>query len=238
MRQLLQMQTLIQCLYNFWKGGIFVYTILVNDDNTLTTSVRERIMQRSKLVDSLHFLVEPTYKELNIADFTVTLEYVLPISKKYKVETLIKSDELYKERLEYKLPFDTNLTREYGDIEIQLTFTKVDLDEEGKDIQYVRKTSTTSITIVPISAWSDVIPDEALTDLDQKILKTDAQIKELREIQENILVEKADNLVLDNENKELYLTAEGNQIGDKVKLSDLGNEIVQSSDEGLITMMI
>lgn len=215
-----------------------MYTILVNDDNTLTTSVRERIMQRSKLVDSLHFLVEPTYKELNIADFTVTLEYVLPISKKYKVETLIKSDELYKERLEYKLPFDTNLTREYGDIEIQLTFTKVDLDEEGKDIQYVRKTSTTSITIVPISAWSDVIPDEALTDLDQKILKTDAQIKELREMQENILVEKADNLVLDEENKELYLTAEGNQIGNKVKLSDLGNEIVQSSDEGLITMMI
>ena len=215
-----------------------MYTILVNDDNTLTTSVRERIMQRSKLVDSLHFLVEPTYKELNIADFTVTLEYVLPISKKYKVETLIKSDELYKERLEYKLPFDTNLTREYGDIEIQLTFTKVDLDEEGKDIQYVRKTSTTSITIVPISAWSDVIPDEALTDLDQKILKTDAQIKELHEIQENILVEKADNLVLDEENKELYLTAEGNQIGNKVKLSDLGNEIVQSSDEGLITMMI
>ena len=215
-----------------------MYTILVNDDNTLTTSVRERVMQRSKLVDSLHFLVEPTYKELNIADFTVTLEYVLPISKKYKVETLIKSDELYKERLEYKLPFDTNLTREYGDIEIQLTFTKVDLDEEGKDIQYVRKTSTTSITIVPISAWSDVIPDEALTDLDQKILKTDAQIKELHEMQENILVEKADNLVLDEENKELYLTAEGNQIGNKVKLSDLGNEIVQSSDEGLITMMI
>ena len=215
-----------------------MYTILVNDDNTLTTSVRERIMQRSKLVDSLHFLVEPTYKELNIADFTVTLEYVLPISKKYKVETLIKSDELYKERLEYKLPFDTNLTREYGDIEIQLTFTKVDLDEEGKDIQYVRKTSTTSITIVPISAWSDVIPDEALTDLDQKILKTDAQIKELHEIQENILVEKADNLVLDEENKELYLTAEGNQIGNKVKLSDLGNDIVQSSNEGLITMMI
>ena len=215
-----------------------MYTILVNDDNTLTTSVRERIMQRSKLVDSLHFLVEPTYKELNIADFTVTLEYVLPISKKYKVETLIKSDELYKDRLEYKLPFDTNLTREYGGIEIQLTFTKVDLDEEGKDVQYARKTSTTSITIVPISAWSDVIPDEALTDLDQKILKTDAQIKELHEIQENILVEKADNLVLDEDNKELYLTAEGNQIGNKVKLSDLGNEIVQSSDEGLITMMI
>ena len=39
-----------------------MYTILVNDDNTLVTSVRERIMQRSKLMNSLHFLVKPKYE--------------------------------------------------------------------------------------------------------------------------------------------------------------------------------
>ena len=60
-----------------------MYTILVNDDNTLTTSIRERIMQRSKLVDSLHFLVYPTYKGLDMTDFTVTMEYILPVSKEY-----------------------------------------------------------------------------------------------------------------------------------------------------------
>ena len=42
-----------------------MYTILVNDDNTLLTTVKERIMQKSKLVDSLHFLVNPTYKKWN-----------------------------------------------------------------------------------------------------------------------------------------------------------------------------
>ena len=135
MRQLLQMQTLIQCLYNFWKGGIFVYTILVNDDNTLTTSIRERIMQRSKLVDSLHFLVSPTYKGLDMTDFTVTMEYILPVSKEYVSEVLVKSEELYKEMLEYKLPFDTDLTKEAGEIEVKLTFSKVDLDEDGNNIQ-------------------------------------------------------------------------------------------------------
>ena len=215
-----------------------MYTILINDDNTLTTSVRERIMQRSKLVDSLHFLCPQTYKELDMADFTVTLEYILPVSREYKTEELVKSDELYKEMLEYKLPFDTNLTKEAGEIEVKLTFSKVDLDEDGNDIQYVRKISATSITIVPIESWCDIIPDKALDAIDQRIIKTDAQIKALLDANEITRLEKADNLVLDSENKELYLTAEGNQIGDKVKLSDLGNEIVQSSDEGLITMMI
>ena len=215
-----------------------MYTILVNDDNTLTTSIRERIMQRSKLVDSLHFLVSPTYKGLDMTDFTVTMEYILPVSKEYVSEVLVKSEELYKEMLEYKLPFDTDLTKEAGEIEVKLTFSKVDLDEDGNDIQYVRKISATSITIVPIESWCDIIPDKALDAIDQRIIKTDAQIKALLEANEITRIEKADNLVLDSENKELYLTAEGNQIGDKVKLSDLGDEIVQSSDEGLITMMI
>ena len=215
-----------------------MYTILINDDNTMTTSIRERIMQRSKLVDSLHFLVSPTYKGLDMTDFTVTMEYILPVSKEYVSEVLVKSEELYKEMLEYKLPFDTDLTKEAGEIEVKLTFSKVDLDEDGNDIQYVRKISATSITIVPIESWCDIIPDKALDVIDQRIIKTDAQIKALLEANEITRLEKADNLVLDGENKELYLTAEGNQIGDKVKLSDLGDEIVQSSGEGLITMMI
>ena len=215
-----------------------MYTILVNQDNTLTTSVRERIMQRSKLVDSLHFLCPQTYKELDMADFTVTLEYILPVSREYKTEELVKSDELYKEMLEYKLPFDTDLTKEAGEIEVKLTFSKVDLDEDGNDIQYVRKISATYITIVTIESWCDIVPDKALDAIDQRIIKTDAQIKALLEANEITRLEKADNLVLDGENKELYLTAEGNQIGDKVKLSDLGDEIVQSSGEGLVTMMI
>ena len=215
-----------------------MYTILVNDDNTLTTSIRERIMQRSKLVDSLHFLVSPTYKGLDMTDFTVTIEYILPVSKEYVSEVLVKSEESYKEMLEYKLPFDTDLTKEAGEIEVKLTFSKVDLDEDGNDIQYVRKISATSITIVPIESWCDIIPDKALDAIDQRIIKTDAQIKALLDANEITRLEKADNLVLDSENKELYLTAEGNQIGDKVKLSDLGDEIVQSSGEGLITMMI
>lgn len=77
-----------------------MYTFLINEDNTLTASVVERIMQRSKLVDNLHFLADTTYKGIDMSSYTVMLEYVLPVSKNYKTEILQKSAELYKNKLE------------------------------------------------------------------------------------------------------------------------------------------
>jgi hypothetical protein len=215
-----------------------MYTILVTQDNELVTSVKERVMQRSKLVDNLHFLLDPMYKEIDMNDFVVMMEYILPISKEYKSEILIKSDGLYKEKLEFKLPFDTSLTKEAGDIEVQLTFTKVDLDTKGNNVQYVRKTSPTTITIIPISAWSDIIPDSALNAIDQRIVKTQAQIKALEELNNVIATTKADNIVLDEETHELYLTSSGTAIGNRIDMDTLGNAIVDNSQDGLVTMII
>ena len=215
-----------------------MYTILINDNNTMIASVRERIMQRSKLVDSLHFLVNPIYKELDMSDFTVVMEYILPISKEYKTETLVKSDELYKDMLEYKLPFDTALTKEHGDIEVQISFTKVDLDADGNNIQYVRKTSPCKITIVPISAWSDIIPDEALNAVDMAFLQLEGKIKELEEIADTYNTTKADNITLDNDSKELYLTSKGSAIGNKISINDIGDSIAENTNDGLVQMII
>ena len=164
-----------------------MYTILVTSNNELVTSVKERIMQRSKLVDNLHFLVDPMYNDLLMEDFTVTLEYILPVSKEYKTETLVLSEDLYKDRLEYKLPLNTNFTKEAGKVEIQLTFTYVDIDDEGNDIQRVRKTSPTVVEIVPLSAWFEIVPDEALSAIDQRIIKQDAQIKALTDLLNSVL---------------------------------------------------
>lgn len=160
-----------------------MYTLLLNESNELITTVKERIMQRSKLVDNLHFLVEPTYKGIDMSDFTVMMEYLMPVSREYKSEILVKSDELYKDMLEYKLPFDTCLTKEAGSIEVQLTFTRLILDADGNNVQQVRKTSPASINILPITAWSDIIPDGALTALDQRIIMTQAMIEAASELE-------------------------------------------------------
>lgn len=205
-----------------------MYTFLIGDDNTLTASVTERIMERSKMVDNMHFLADQIYKDVNMSDFTVMLEYVLPISKKYKTEFLKKSENLYKNKLEYLLPFDTNLTSEAGDIEIQLTFTKVEMNSEGKTTQYVRKVGPGIVHIIPISKWSDIIPDEALSTLDQRIIALEALNKAMTDRFNINLDNKADNLMYDNEHR-IQLTSNGKPIGNAIKITTESVEVEDGS---------
>lgn len=193
-----------------------MYTILVNNQNELITTVKERIMQRSKLVDKLHFLVDPMYKDLDMSTFSVVMEYITPISREYKTEILVLSDELYKDKLEYTLPFDTYLTKEGGKIEVQLTFVRVEMDEDGNTTQRVRKTSPTTITVTPINAWSNIIPDDALTALDQRIIMTQAMIEATNEMNQYLNESKADDISYNEDTNELQLMAAGNAIGNKV----------------------
>ena len=193
-----------------------MYTIVICDDNSLMTTKRERIMQRSKLVDNLRFLAHQYYNEFDMSDCTVQLEYILPCSKRYHTEILELSDEMYKDHLQFLLPFDTKLTSEAGDVELQLTFVKTDLDANGRGVQYVRKTSTTKISIIPISAWADIVPDEALSALDERLIKLDAQMRALDELNQVMFNEKADNIKYNEETNELQLLANGNEIGNKV----------------------
>lgn len=224
-----------------------MYTLLINENNEIVTTVKERIMQRSKLVDGLHFLMSPIYKGINMSDFTATMEYVLPVSREYKTETLIKSDVLYKGQLEYILPFDTCLTKEAGSIEIQLTFTKVSLDADGNSKQQVRKAGPAIITIVPISAWSDIIPDSALSALDQRIIMIDAMMNAANEFNQHLYDTKADNIYYDKEGQFAQLTANGKPIGDQitfnnevgcyvvdVKIDENSDLIVTLSDDRII----
>ena len=97
-----------------------MYVILVNDDDTLYSSKKERIMARSKCVDNLIFVVNPIYRNTyDMTNATVVLEYLRPISRKYETEILKLCDERYNGFLQYKLPFDTNLTAEHGSLELQ-----------------------------------------------------------------------------------------------------------------------
>lgn len=202
-----------------------MYTIVVKEDHSLTTTRKERIMQRSKLVDTLWFLVEPKYNDLDIASCTVLLEYVLPVSKKYCSDFLTLSNEMYKDYLKYVLPFNTELTSEAGKIELQLTFIYSDLDASGKSIQQVRKTSSTFIEIVPITAWSDVIPDASLAALDQRIIKTQAQIKELEYLADTLNDNKADNIEYNYDTNELQLLSGDKRIGNIVALRNADEEL-------------
>lgn len=184
-----------------------MYTILVQDDHSLLVTQRERIMQRSKCADKLHFLVPPNYDGMDMSTTTVCLEYLTPVGHEYKSEVLTLSEELYKDHLEYKLPFDTNFTREPGDLQLQLTFTNVSMDEFGNVNQYVRKTSATTINIVPISAWADVIPDSALTALDQRMIYVNSMVQQMADINMALADSVPDDLMI--QNGRVYLSQNG-----------------------------
>lgn len=196
-----------------------MYVILLNDDNTLIATQKERIMQRSKLVDTLCFLVNPVYNDLNMADYTVSMEYVSPISREWNQEFLTLSDETYNGYLKYIVPFDTNLTSEAGSVEVQLTFLNVAMDETGITTQHVRKTSTAKIDIIPISNWSLQIPDSSLSALDQRIIMMAGQIKATEEMMNVAIDNKADNIKFDDTDNSLQLLSGEKEIGDKIKLN-------------------
>ena len=199
-----------------------MYVILVNPDNTLYGSVKQRVMQRSKLVETLKFIVDPIYNDIDMTNATVMLEYVLPVSREYKTVLLTLSDERYNNCfLQYQLPFDVDLTSQAGALELQLTFAYVEMMPNGIGVQRVRKTSATTIDIIPITAWSDIIPDSALSSLDQRLIKLDASMRAMNDYLNVIDNNQVDNLVYDDKNETLQLSAKGVGIGNKVNVRDM-----------------
>lgn len=203
-----------------------MYTILVCDDNSLYGSQKSKIIQKEKLVNKLCFLVAPHYNGYDMSQCTVTMRYLRPISREFVTETLVLSDDKYEEFLKYVLPIDTDLTKEWGDIELNLTFTMVESDDNGNVVQRVRKTDSYMLTITQIPDWDSLVPDSALSALDQRILKQDAQIKALAELADvfNGEVNIVDNLVYNDDEATLQLSANGVGVGDKVSVKDMLDE--------------
>lgn len=213
-----------------------MYTFLLEDDNALVASRREVIMQRSRLVDEIWFLVKPEYKNIenNMALFTVMMEYILPVSREYHTLELVQDEEGYEEYLKYIVPLGTNFSSEAGDIELQLTFVYVGLNADGKGIQKVRKTKVGKLHITPVAAWSDIIPDSALSALDQRIIKTQAQIQELGYYASVLNENQVDNLKFDDEEETIQLMAGDKGVGDKIKVREVLDEgipVVEFEDE-------
>lgn len=213
------------------------YTIIVENDNTLYGSQKRKIMQREKLFNKLWILVPPHYNGYDMSQCTVTMRYMLPISKKFKTETLVLSNERYEEYLKYVLPVDTCFTKEWGDIELNLTFTMLDTDENGNIVQRVRKTENHILYITKLPDWDSIIPDSALSALDQRILKQDAQIKALEQLADSFdgNISMVDDLIYNEEEDTLQLSANGVGVGNKVSVRDMiddGAPVVEFNSNG------
>lgn len=190
-----------------------MYTILINDNNTLTQTVKERIMHRSSNVNTFRFLVNPTWTDRGVVtdmrNYDCIMEYRTPISNRYTPMVLTPSEELYKEKLEYLVPIDTRFTSEIGELEIKFIFTWLEMDADGKFIEHSRKTDTVKIEILRTDQWSDYIADSNLDNIAQIMMQTQAQAEQIRMYNELIYATKADGIKYDPETNKLDLTANG-----------------------------
>lgn len=107
----------------------------------------------------------------------------------------------------------------------------------GNPVQLVRKVSGTSIHITPISAWSDLIPDSALSAIDQRLIKADAQIRALEELGDLLDQTKADNISYNSQTNELQLLSGKDAIGNIVTINANGSGDCSCEEEDCITVV-
>lgn len=217
-----------------------MYTILVTPEDKLIATNRETIMHRSSLVRKLCFLVDPTFtygnEELNMADYVCILEYRLPISNKYTPLVLTASEEMYSGKLQYVLAVDSKITSEVGDVQLKLTWTKPEMLASGSFNDHVRKTTSTTITVLPVEQWSDYIATSDLDNIVQMILTNQAQGEQLKLYADYLSTTKADRLQYNTETNELSLMSNGQKLNtvtleDSCQCDD-GVPVVEFSEAG------
>lgn len=197
-----------------------VYTILIKDDHSFIHTIRKKIMQRSTGIESIRFLVDKMYGNLDATKANVVLEIRTPISHKYRAVKLTPSEELYKEKVEFIFPIDLDCTLEVGNLEFTISFSYLEKDSEGNFVEQVRRIGKTSIEICEDVNWSDYIASSDLDNISQIMMMQQALMEQQKEYAELIAYRKADNIAKDKETNEIYLTANGVEIGDRIKDSD------------------
>lgn len=215
-----------------------MYTVKINDDNTVSVVAKQRIVQMSKLVDELYFIVPKKYNEYEMKDFEFWMQYKVVGSHEFNLEQLKLVDEDYKnDYLRYTTDFDTNLTKDDGTIEIQLKFINQEMNTEGETTQRVRNIEKFSIDVTPVDKWF-VAPDAALDELTQVLLANRQNIQALKDIAEILYNNKADDLIIDKINKKLKVSANGVAVGKGVDLAGLGDEVAEANEKGLNKVFI
>lgn len=193
---------------------IIMYTIVMDKYKQLNTTIKTILYQRENLTEKIQFLIPEYYNEIDLKEYTVILKYIDQSSISH-AEILESDDELYKGKIRYILPVNSELSKFSGDISVRITFTKIDMDTQT---QYVLHTGETSITISPLKDYYTFVPDASLEFVDQLVGNLEAKLEATERIAEIYDNKKADNITY--ENNDIQLTSNGKKIGNSITISD------------------
>ena len=207
-----------------------MYTLKINDDNTVTTTVKETLIERSNYVDKIQIVTNKLYREqIDMSDATLYMKYKLPVSNKIKLTQLTVNDLAYETNyIQYLIPVDAALTAEAGDIEVSFTFLKLVPNEDETYTSYIRKTTSGVIHITPLVQFDKYEPSELFTEIDQRLLVMEGMIKDLDAQNKSAYEGMVKDIRLDTEGRKLTLTdRNGDDTGEGVEVKDLSAMVAE-----------
>ncbi len=136
-----------------------MYTIKVESNGVLTTTVADALIKGNMNLNPMHILVPQVYdngycKKFDMSKFDASLIFVLPGDDISNTKTirLIRNPELYKERfVEYQLPQNTEFVSRAGIVACKLVFQYTDMEH---NVEYFRDTFPIEIMIEDTSLES------------------------------------------------------------------------------------
>jgi len=206
-----------------------MYIIIMDNDKKLTPTIKQPIYRGENLVNNIKFLLPLTYNGFDLSEFTVTLQYIHRGLIVCEEVLIMDSPSLRPDRLSFSLRLDSVFTKREGRIEVQLRIAKVNTETAE---QYILKTSSCFVDVLPAKKYYVTSDEEG--ELSTKLEEMNSKI----DIFNSILATKADDIKLDAEREELYLTSSGLKIGNAISANSLGDVIADSSTDGLVNVLI
>lgn len=207
-----------------------MYTLKITDENTVVTTVKETLMERSNYVDKIQIVTSKMYREqIDMSDATVYMKYKLPVSNKIKLTQLTVNNLEYETNyIQYLIPVDAALTAEAGDIEVSFTFLKLIANEDSTYTSYVRKTTSGVIHITPLVQFDKYEPSEMFTEVDQRLLVMEGLIKDLDAQNKAAYEGMVKDIRLDTDKKKITLTNRNDEdTGEGIVVKNLSNMIAE-----------
>lgn len=206
-----------------------MYTLKITDENTVTTTVKETLMERSNYVDKIQIIVAKTYRDqIDMSDATLNMKYVMPISNQIKLIQLTPNDLNYETNyIQYLIPADAYLTAEAGDIEVSFTFLKLVANGDDTYTSYIRKTQSGTIHITPLRQFDKYEPSEMFSELDQRLLVMEGYIEDLNNLNKATYENMVKDIRLDTENKKITLTSQNGDTGEGIEINKLSPIIAE-----------
>ena len=191
-----------------------MYTIKMNADKSLVTTVRSTIYQGECDADTLTILIPRIFNNQDLSKYSFFLRYILPDGTGVS-EEMIMDTEPYKNHYRFRLNISSKITSLCGQVELWITI--LDISQN-----IILKSGNTYLNIFPTKDITQYLPAEKADQLD----KLEIEVQKL-------LKSKADNLSYDKNKESLQLLANGSPIGDAISIASTNfGDVIEFDENG------